>query len=371
MRETLFSKHSKHIKISKWYYKGYNMDLEKLQKEVEASFSHRFKSTDTRVSHSIKELSDINTMSLDAIKTVATTILDAETQSQYAQLQKLQEQREQLDRQIEKQSETLQDAKYSVFNALENEFAQSPDALSKLHQVKLQSIDLFNILSDMVESVIITALEKDSDGHIQETTSEAVKEITYEAIKEGSLNTIRIRKILSTILQAAIEVAEATPNRADEILSSTLKGMRSGLLKAIDRFKQRLAFMPVEAKHILIEDYDTIIEDLNQTDTLFSQVVITQASQSSQNTRVILLDLNKGMKYDLEELVHLSKETAEVMRDKFSAFAKKAAITAEGALKSQKAQEAKRMGIQALDVAKNALGSAIKSAKDVMESKEK
>ena len=42
--------------------------------------------------------------------------------------------------------------------------------------------------------------------------------------------------------------------------------MRSGLFKAIDRFKKRLAYMPVEAKHILIEDYDTIIEDLNQID---------------------------------------------------------------------------------------------------------
>ena len=342
------------------------MNLEQLQEDVSASFSNRFKTTDTRVAHCIKELSDINDMGLDGIKTVATTILDLETQEQYSELQKLQEQREQLERQIEKQSETLQEAKYKVFNALENELAQTPDALSKLHQVKLQSIDLFNILSDMVESVIITALEKDSDGHIQETTSEAIKEITYEAIKEGSLNTIRIRKILSTILQASIEVAEATPNRADEILSSTLKGMRSGLVKAIDRFKQRLAFMPVEAKHILIEDYDTIIEDLHQTDTLFSQVIITQASQSSQNTKTILLEVNKNMKYDLDELVHLSKETAEVMKDKFSTFAKKAAITAEGALKSQKAQEAKRMGIQALDVAKSALGNAIKSAKDTI-----
>ena len=347
------------------------MDLEQIQENLKASYSHRFKTTDTRVAHCIQELSkdsevEINAMSLEAIKVVATTILDAETQKQYDELQKLQEQKEQIERAIERQAETLQEAKYTVFNALENELSEDSDALSKLHQVKLQSIDLFNILSDMVESVIITALEKDSDGHIQETTTEAVKDITYEAIKEGSLNTIRIRKILSTILHSSIEIAEATPNRAEEILSSTLKGMRSGLVKAIDRFKQRLAFMPVEAKHILIEDYDTIIEDLNQTDTLFSQVIITQASQSSQNTQEILLEVNKKMKYDLDELVHLSKETAEVMKDKFSTFAKKAAVTAEGALKSQKAQEAKRMGIQALDVAKTALESAIKSAKDTM-----
>ena len=347
------------------------MNLDQLENDLKASYSDSLETTQLRVQKCINDLSNIQTtqindMNLQEIKTLSDTILDIETQSQYDALAKLQEQKEQLERTIEKQAEALQEAKYGVFNALENEFASSPNALSKLHQAKLQSIDLFNILSDMVESVIISALEKDRDGNINETTSEALKEITFEAIKEGSLNTIRIRKILSTILHASIEIAEATPNRAKDILSSTLHGMRSGLMKAIDRFQQRIAFMPVEAKHILIEEYDTISEDLNQTDTLFSQVIITQASQSSQSTRVILLDVNSSMRSDLEELVKLSKETAEVMKSKFSTFAKKAATTAEEALKSPKAQEAKRMGIQALDVAKTALGSAIKSAKDTI-----
>ena len=344
------------------------MDLEKLESDLKSLYSHKYKTTKERVSHSLNELTQsldttVDKMDLDTIKTVATTILDAETQTQYGILQQLQEQKEQIQRAIEKQSELLQDSKYTVFSVLEEELNSSDNALSILHQVKLQSIDLFDILSDMVESVIITALEKDNNGNIKETTTEAIKDITYEAIKEGSLNTVRIRKILSTILHSSIEIADATPNRANEILSSTLKGMRSGLLKAIDRFKQRLAFMPMEAKHILVEDYDTIIEDLNQTDTLFSQVIITQASLSSRDIKTILLDMNQNMQNDLDELVHLSKETAEVMKARFSKFAKKAVTSAEGALKSQKAQEAKRMGIQALGAAKTALEGAIKSAK--------
>jgi hypothetical protein len=145
--------------------------------------------------------------------------------------------------------------------------------------------------------------------------------------------------------------------------------MRGGLIKSINRFKKRLEFMPMEAKHILIEDYDTIISDLNQTDTLFSQVVATQAGESTQTTRKILLDLNKAMSYDLEELVHISKETAEVLKDRFSDFAKTAVKRADIALKSPKAQEAKRMGIQAFGVAKEALGTALKSAKDAMDKK--
>jgi hypothetical protein len=75
------------------------------------------------------------------------------------------------------------------------------------------------------------------------------------------------------------------------------------------------------------------------------------------------------MRYDLEELVAISKETAEVMKKRFSVFAKVAVKRADTAMKSPTAQEAKRMGKQAWSIARVALGSAIKSAKDVIDSK--
>lgn len=350
------------------------IDLKILQEEIEESYNKRFKSVDKRVSATIEDLIKRDVFSIDEltlaeIKGVTTTILDFETQKLKSDVENLLAQKENIERSLEKKQSELQESKYAVFNALQDSFSAQDVALSKLHQVKLQSIDLYDILSEMVESAIITALEKDQDGDISETTVEVIKDITYEAIKEGSLNTIRVRKILSSILISAIDIAEATPNRADEILTATLKGMRSGLIRSIDRFKTRLAYMPVEAKHILIEDYDTIIEDLNQTDTLFSQVVSTQASQSSQSTKVILENINQAMRYDLEELVHISKETAEVMKEKFSSFAKSAVKKADTALKSAKATEAKRMGIEAWGVAKVAIGSAIKTAKDVIDKK--
>ncbi len=341
-----------------------------IENDLTTNYNKRLKSLDKRVSSAINDSKiEIDTLSLDDMKTVATTIIATETQNLQSDLQELLNKKEELERELEKKSEALQNSKYEIFNALETEMSDNEGALSKLHQIKLQSIDLYDILSEMVESALITALEKGNDRDILESATEVIKEITFESIKEGSLNTIRVRKILSTILVSAIDIAEATPNRAEKILSSTLKGMRTGLIKSIDRFKDRLEFMPVEAKHILIEDYDTIMEDLNQTDTLFSQVVITQASLTSATTRKVLLDLNSAMSYDLEELVHISKETAEIMKNKFSSFAKNAVKKADSAMKSPQAQEAKRMGIQALGVARVALGSAIKSAKDAIDKK--
>lgn len=332
----------------------YNKRLKTLKKRVATLFED--------------ETVNTNELSLADMKTLTTTIVDIETSMLRSDLEMLLAQKDAIERSIEKKSDELQNKKYEIFDIMEHQLT-SELALSKLHQVKLQSIDLYEILSEMVESAIITALEKEKDNDISDSIIEVIKDITFESIKEGSLNTIRIRKILSTILISAIDVSEATPTKAEEILSATLKGMRSGLVRSIDRFKQRLAYMPVEAKHILIEDYDTIIEDLNQTDTLFSQVVTTQASESSQEIRKLLLDLNKEMRYDLEELVHISKETADVMKERFSSFAKEAVKKADSAMKSPRAQEAKRMGKEAWGVAKVALGSAIKTAKDAIDKK--
>ncbi len=346
------------------------MDTNKLEESVKKVYSHRFKTISKRIVNAINKLElDLDELSNDEIRALTTALVEEETKSLQAEVEKLLAQKESIERALEKKADELQEAKYEIFNVLEDEIKPSEKTLHRLHQIKLQSIDLYDILSEMVESAIITALEKESE--LDDTLKEVIKEITFEAIKEGSLNTIRVRKILSTILATAIEVAEATPTKADEILRLTLKGMRSGLVKSIDRFKQRVAYMPVEAKHILIEDYDTIIEDLNQTDTLFSQIILTQASESSQILRKMLVDINKDMHYDLEELVLISKETADVIRERFSNFAKAAVKKADVALQSPRAKEAKRMGAQAIEAARTALGSAIKTAKDVIDKKDK
>jgi len=346
-------------------------NTQSIEKKLQEAYSHKFKSIEKRIEHALSDAKvKPENLSLDEMKALTNTFIEEETHTLKEDVEKLLEQKEAIERALHKKSDELQVAKYEVFDAIEEQL-KDEKALHMLHQIKLQSIDLYDMLSEMVESAIITALEKENDGDVDDSIREVIKDITFESIKEGSLNTIRIRKILSTILATTIEIAEATPTKAEEILTATLKGMRSGLIKSIDRFKQRLSFMPVEAKHILIEDYDTIIEDLNQTDTLFSQIIITQASQSSQLIRKILLKLNQEMRYDLEELVLISKETADVIKEKFSNFAKIAVKKADFALHSPKAQEAKKMGIQAWEVARAALGTAIKSAKDAMEKKGK
>jgi len=349
------------------------MDTEKLQERLKNSYNTQLDTLDTRVEdiiHTIEDECDAAASRLTTaeIQALSSVILDIETKTLYDEVESLLTQKEQIQRQLNKKYHQLQESKYTIFDILESKLSSDDnEILAKLHQVKLQTIDLYDLLTEIVESTLITALEEETVkyGAIQE----AIKEITYEAIKEGSLNILRIRKILSTILQVSIELAEADPAKAEELLTPTLKGMREGLVNAIKRFKQRIAFIPIEAKHILIEDYDTIIEDLNQTDSLFSQVVQTQAQMSTRSIKEVLIKIKKDMRYDLDELLRMSKETADVMKQRFSSLAYKTIEKTDSALQSSKAKEAKRIGKQALEIAKNAIDSALKSTKSTIEKK--
>lgn len=335
-----------------------------MKENIEKLYNHRFKSLDKRVTSFLedtKNTTDITKLNLSEVKNLTSTILELETHKLQDELESLINKKDKIFILLERKRAELQTAKYNVFNSIESTIPKDDEnTLSKLHQIKLQSVDLFKQLGDTVESAVLTALERSKDNEVNENIQEVIKDLTFETIKEGTLNTIRVRKILSTILQSSIEIAEATPNSSCKILESTLRGMRSGLLHSIDRFKQRLAYMPLEAKHILIEDYDTIIEDLNQTDVLFLQVIQTQANESSNLIRRELLDINKKMHLDLEELVHISKEAALAMKNRFSVFAKDTIKKANGAMKSKTAQDAKQMGMDAFKVAKTSLASAIK-----------
>ena len=284
------------------------------------------------------------------------------------EVEELLAQKERIERQLERKSDELHQKKYEVFSAIEQALEDADEPIrSQLHQIKLQTVDLFDILGEMVETAIITALEKGHD--IEETIEEILKEFTYETLNEGPLSSIRMRQVITTILQSAIDVAEATPNTAEAILRSSLRGIRNGLIKAIDRFKEQLLYMPDEAKALLIGDYAVLHDELQQADALFSQVVLNLSEQNTPNTKQTLEKVSSEIHFDMEELVHISKETVEVMRDQLSHLAKEAIARSSKVLNFETAQEAKRMGVQAWGAAKTAIDTAIKSARERIDKK--
>jgi len=306
-------------------------------------------------------------LSLQELKTFSGAMIEEEGHALYGELEELITQKERIERQISRKSEELQHLKYNLFNALEKHLGTDDETLERLHHVKLQSIDLLDILEEITESAVITTLEKGSD--IEETLTEIIREITFESLNANVLNAVRIRRILASILQSALNIAEATPNQSDTILRGTLKGIQSALIRSIEKFRQYLLYVPEEVKALYRDEYKTIEIELDNVDTLFAQVFHGLRSHNAGAVVTRLEQLHNEIATDSDELSRLSHETVELLRSRLARI--RQGVTAQGSklLKSKSAQEAKVMGARAWSVAKSAMNGAIKSAKDAMEKK--
>ena len=340
------------------------LDLEQLQRDIRNRYKHQEAAeTEARIGDLIAYLGDEyglkkDDLTLPEIRIVVNTALAEQTKTLQEELEALLVQKERIQRQIERKSDQIQEEKHRVFDALEALLGDAAgDTQTKLHQVKLQSIDLYDMLEEVIETAIITTLEKNHE--IEETIEEICKEITYETLGEGPMESGRIRLVIGTILHTAVEVSEATPNQAKSILLGTLKGIRSGLIKAMRRLKKQLLFMPEE-----IRLTETMQRETLRTDTLFTQVLQDEALHCGPESRALIDRLPKEIRFDLEELVEVSRETVELMKIQLTK-----AISRSQVLNSKTAVEAKRMGISAWRSAKTALEGALQNAKGKIDKK--
>ena len=348
------------------------MDLEKFERDIKNIYAKKHstdleKNVNGLFDHMEQEWNKSTAdLTQSELKIVADSILETESKKLHDDVQDLLVEKERIERQLNRKRESLQKSKYQTFDAIEKAFGDTPSvhSLAKLHYIKLQSIDLFDMLEEMVESAIITTLEKGQNT--KETIEEIVKEITFQTLNEGPLSSIRIRKVISTILNTATNVADATPNKAEEILRGTLRGIRSGLVQSIGKFKKQLLYMPEETKATLTDGFENLKDELQRADILFTQAIQNVADESSKTSKVLLEKISKEIHYDIQELLQISKETVEIMRGHLSQAIEKSAKV----LNSEKAREAKRMGNQAWGVAKTAVGGAIKSAKSALDKKQ-
>jgi uncharacterized protein YutE (UPF0331/DUF86 family) len=308
-----------------------------------------------------------NATSLDTASLLELTqkTLKEATSTTHNELQELLLEKERLEHKISRKSDELQHLKYSFFDTIESLHPDNKEFLEKLHSIKIQSVELLDILEEMIESAILTTLEKGDD--IQETLHEIIKEITFQTLNAHILNAVRIRQIFTSILQSSLNVAIASPNQADLILRGTLLGIRSALSRSIEKFRQYLLYVPEEVKALYRNEYLTIETQLEHLDTLSLDILSDLRKTNppaivNQLTRVTL-----EIPLDEDDLSLLSKETASLLKSKLATFHQELLQRSEKLLASPKAQEAKAMGIRAWSVAKASMQGAINSAKEAID----
>lgn len=319
------------------------------------------------------------------LKTISFEVLEDSTNQLTTELQELLIEKERLDRRIAQKSASLQNVRHHVFDAIEGSLKEllpelTDEKFHYLHELKVQAVDILDILEEVTESALITTLEQCEN--IESTTQQIIKDLTCQTLREGIITSVRIRKVVSSILATAIGVAEASPNQAKALLKGTITGLNEGITQSIKRFKDLFHYTPEEAQDLLIEfeDAQKLYEELHHTDTLFVQIIKAQAAQSNGITSDILNDIVEDMHPELNEMINASRETIEVLSEKVSDLAKEAVAKGKVALEKRdilndktiedakkKAQHAKKMGIKAFFVATKALGGAIKGAKDAIE----
>ena len=127
------------------------MKIEKVQEHIQKTYNLRYRTLQKRVAHAIESAqskgADLKKLNLNEMKSLSAIVLNIETAKTHSQVEALLAKKEKLQTELDQKLEKLQEIKYDVFHAIEEHISQD-DALtlSKLHQVKLQSVDIFDLL---------------------------------------------------------------------------------------------------------------------------------------------------------------------------------------------------------------------------------
>lgn len=203
-----------------------------------------------------KALHDEGLKSPRAISAVIDGLLKATSSDKEAFLYRTIYEKEQLEKSIFAQKQQIRSTISETFSVLEAHIsAMQPEtkesALTALHDAKLRGIEMLGILRETTQEALLTTLEKGSD--IADTIHEITKNLSFQTISEGDLTKQRIIDISNTIISASVDIADEDLGHAKEILEGSINGVKEGITKAIDKFKNDLKYAPTEAMEGLLE----------------------------------------------------------------------------------------------------------------------
>ena len=288
--------------------------------------------------------------------------IEAKKAPRIAKIQTLLTQIDKLKSEIEVQKQELKSELIETFNELQKAIDTLPEptrseAQKVLDSYKLSSLEFLGILAETTESAIINALERGED--IQETITEITKDLAHQTI-DINVDAKHIQDISKTILSIAATIAEASVNYADEILEGAILGVKQGIRKSLAKFDETIRFTPDEARSLIIENYETILQDLPHIHETYMRTIQEVAKESEPGIQEKILSIAQRNESLFERLRMEGEKAIGSLKKRFEEF------IGEGAQVKLSTEEAKRLGLQAFNKAKQSLHNAIKGAKDAM-----
>ncbi|MDR1554715.1 MAG: hypothetical protein LBS39_01665 [Campylobacteraceae bacterium] len=300
--------------------------------------------------------------------------------------------KEQLEASIYEQSLNIKDLIAKTYKTIEEASKNLKDDEKKeviqgINDAKLLNVEALGILKEAAEEAFITTIEKARD--IRDTTQEISKNFTYQAINEGGFTKQKILSIASTIIEAACDIADSDYANANDILNGAVEGTKNGIVKATTKFKNDIKFVPEEIKELQKHNIEESRKDIISMEESFVTMLKQCQLKSNGISSKVLAQIIAEYDTYLAKLKRLGSEAAEVFSasitnlktdEMLKEFKEKAgkkfveitketgekvtAFTNDAAPKAKHvADEAKRLGSRAWEVAKNVLDDVLKKDK--------
>lgn len=345
----------------------------------------------------IKILHEKNLISSAAIGSIFDGILKATNSEKEALLYKTICEKELLEKSVERLKKEIGDTLNQSFTVLEKQISIlhdeiKDDAFIALNDAKLRGIEIIGILKETTTEALLTTLEKGND--ITETAQEITKHLVFQTITEGKLSIERILDISKTIIATSAELANEDISRAKELLTGSIEGVREGISKAIDRFKTNLKYAPSKEMEALLQtDLEELKKDLNKIDDQFIDLLNTIANETKGVSESIIKEMTLDLNSSSAKIRRAVNEAREVIAERIEQLKENAEKSfeelkqdmserAEKSFESLRhidfeaearhaADEAKKLGHRAWQIAKSMVDGALKGAKEAMDKEEK
>ncbi|MDR1008119.1 MAG: hypothetical protein LBL65_06105 [Campylobacteraceae bacterium] len=352
--------------------------------------------SEDEVRNAIKELFELFIFTLKeekirdakSISSVVDGLIRAASYDKKEYLFKIIYEREEIEKAINRESAEIKQLIANTYDTIEAALTGLKDdekeqVVRGLNDAKLLNVEMLGILKEAAEEAFITTLENGVDT--EDTISELSKTFTYQAINEGKFTKQRILGIASTILEAACDIADSDYANAHCVLKGVVKGIRDGIAKSAEKFKNNLKFAPDEIKEFLKNSEENRLGVIDIEESFIALLKQCQINNIDISAKILSEIIAEQDTY-IARLKRLSTQTADVLSEKIETFKdetfkefkemagkkfeeikretnKKVESFKEDAVPKTKqfADDAKKLGLHAWEAAKNRIDEVIKN----------
>lgn len=346
-------------------------DMRSKEKDLETKVEH-FLNIFTEI------LEDKKMETADNITAVIEGLLQGSNCENKERLFKMMYEMEQLEKLIYQQSSIIKNTASKIYAAVEKAAKNSENkkpVLQALNNTKLLNLEMMGILKDVAEEAFIAAIEQSSD--IKDAVKEISKTLSYKAISEEKFTLQRASNIASVILESACDIADSDYMHSSDIMKGATEGVKEGILKASEKFKNDMKFAPDEIKTLLEKEANISKKDVINIEEHFIETMRLSQKKSDGISSIILSKIIAEHDTYLAKLKRFSSKATEIFSSKVENFKdnelkefKKTATKKFEDIKKdaiprakQISDEAKSLGLKSWESAKNIISNAAKDKK--------